>query len=408
MTAQTPPRVIVIGAGIGGLAAAISLRALGIDVEVYERAPELKPAGFGLSVAANANTALRSIGLDLQLEERGRVLERYRIFDSGGALIRELPVTEAGAAMPYDTVLIGRPDLQRAMLAHADDITFHLGAVATGFETLPSGGVRVRFADGSTAEADALIGADGIHSAVRRTLVGPDEVERYGGYIAWLALVPFAHNRFPTGSTSHYWAAGQRFGLIDIGHGLAYWWATKEMPEAEARNWRPDKEQIVRAYAEWPEEVRAVIDATPEDAILGVPETDRVFLENWGSGPVTLLGDAAHPMLASLGQGAGMAIEDAVVLATHLATAPDAVTALRGYENERRDRTRTMVNGARRVARFEQGASRLRAAVRNTAVRLVPHRQLVRSLSAPLTFPVPTALPVRERLVQQTIGERDA
>lgn len=388
MTSVNGKKVIVIGTGIGGLAAAISLRKLGIEVEVYERAPELKPAGFGLSVAGNANTALRSIGVDLRLEERGRILRNYRIFSSGGTLLRTLPLAEASAALADDTVLISRPDLQRAMLAHTDGAAFHFGAVATGFETIPdSGRVRVSFADGRIAEADALIGADGIGSTVRATLVGAHEVERYGGFIAWLAIVPFDDPRLLPGSCTHYWAKGQRFGLIDIGGGRAYWWGTKEMPEARARNWQPDKNEIADAFLGWPDEVRDVIHATPQDAILGVPETDRPFLENWGSGPVTLLGDAAHPMLSSLGQGAGMAIEDAVVLARCLATATDAVTGLRRYETERRDRTRMVVHGSRQAARFEQGATPLRAALRNTAIRLVPDRQLVRSLRKPLTFP---------------------
>ncbi|MCM6772587.1 FAD-dependent monooxygenase [Nocardia sp. CDC159] len=391
MAPTSPPRVIVIGAGIGGLAAAISLNKLGIDVEIYERATELKPVGFGLSVGANAISALRSIGLDLRLAERGRTLETYRIFTSGGTLLRSLPIAEAMAALPDATVQIGRPDLQRALLDAAAGIPLHLGSAATGFETASdSGPVRVRFADGRSAEGDALVGADGVRSAIRRGLVGPHDEERYGGYVAWLALAPFAHPRFPPGSANHYWAKGKRFGIIDIGGGRAYWWGTEEIPEPTDRTWKPDKDRIVRTFADWPEEVRAVIDTTPADAILGVPETDRPFLENWGAGPVTLLGDAAHPMLSSLGQGACMAIEDAVVLARSLAASTDPATGLRRYEDARRDRVRDMVALAHRVSRFEQGPTRLRAALRDTAVRLLPHRQLVRSLRAPLAFPDPS------------------
>ncbi|CAM4507000.1 FAD-dependent monooxygenase [Nocardia ninae] len=381
-------KVIVVGAGIGGLTAAIALHKLGVDVEVYDRVPELKAAGFGLSVAGNANTALHSIGLDLRLEERGQVVKSYQIRSSTGRLLRTLPYPEAMAGVPKASVLISRTDLQQAMLEHAGDIPIHLGAAAIGYQTDPdSGRVRVEFAEHQTADGDALIGADGIHSAIRRQLVGPGDEERYGGYISWLSIVPFEHSRFGTGSVTHYWAKGQRFGLIDIGHGSAYWWATKEMPETEARKWKVDKDEIVRAYAAWPDEVRAAIEVTPEDTILGVPESDRAFLERRGEGPVTLLGDAAHPMLASLGQGAGMAIEDGVVLARHLASAPDAPTGLRRYEYERRDRTRTMLNTAHRVAAFEQGASTLRRILRDTAIRVAPKRQLIRELQEALTFP---------------------
>ncbi|MDW6065567.1 LysR family transcriptional regulator [Streptomyces sp. FXJ1.4098] len=211
----------------------------------------------------------------------------------------------------------------------------------------------MRFADGSEAHGDIVIGADGINSAIRRQITGPEPV-REAGYVCWLAIVPFSHPNFETGSVLHYWGSGQRFGLLDVGHGQTYWFGTKNMSVERAADWQGTKEEIVQAYAGWADEVQAAIRVTPEKDIIAIPARDRDFLEQWGDGRVTLLGDAAHPMLTSLAQGAGMAIEDAVVLAGTLARAGDLTAGLRSYEDQRRERNRAMVLGSRALSEQEQ------------------------------------------------------
>jgi hypothetical protein len=272
-------------------------------------------------------------------------------------------------------------------LAEAGDCPVRLGATAVGFETAGAG-VTVRFTDGRSASGDILIGADGFNSAVRRHLAGP-EAARDSGYLFRLGIVPFRHPRLTTGAVRHYWGSGQRFGLIDIGHGRCYWWAALSTPvDAPA----PDhvKDTLRKAYAGWADEVRAVIEATPRADILTMPSRDRAFLERWGDGPVTLLGDAAHPMLTTLAQGATMAIEDAVVLArtlTEPATGDDLVPALRAYEGLRRDRTRAVVAESRSMSDLAQAAGPRRRLVRDGYFRLAPRHVLVRQTAQALTFP---------------------
>ncbi|MFI0977438.1 FAD-dependent monooxygenase [Streptomyces sp. NPDC021093] len=393
-------RAIVIGAGIGGLAAAVALRKVGIDVQVFERASKLQAAGSGLSVMSNALAALDSLDIDLELEKYGQTLESYDIRNHQGELIRSLPIAEVIEGLGAPSVCISRPALQTALLTAAGDVPIALGAVATGFEPVGDG-VRVTFQDGSHAEADLLIGADGFHSAIRRELVRPEgadaeqsgpEPHKDSGYICWLGIIPFEHPRMTTGSVHHYWGSGRRFGLIDIGHGNAYWWGTKNMPAAESADWRGGpggKEQVLSAYEGWADEVQQAILQTPEDKILGVPSRDRVFLERWGKGPVTLLGDAAHPMLTSLGQGSGLAIEDAVVLAQSLRDSTDPVSGLRSYEDTRRERTRQLVAASRSLSDFEQVETPEACAERDEYFRTVPHRTLVEQQTDSMTFPLP-------------------
>ncbi|MFK4542518.1 2-polyprenyl-6-methoxyphenol hydroxylase-like FAD-dependent oxidoreductase [Streptomyces tendae] len=381
---------IVVGAGIGGLTAAAVLSRAGLDVRVYERATELRAAGSGLSVMTNALTALSRSGMDLGLEKHGQAVEVFKVLDRRGRLIREQPLKEVSDRLGAPCVSISRAALQSALLTQAGDVPITFRAAATRYET-DDEGVTVHFADGTTARGDILVGADGFRSAVRRQLAGPEE-ERDSGYLSWLALAPFEDRRLRPGYVGHYWGRGRRFGLIDIGHGRYYWWGTYNMPAARSRSWSGGKDEILRVFDGWAPEVLRVVQQTPEDAILSLPSCDRVFLERWGDGPVTLLGDAAHPMLTSLGQGAAMAIEDAVVLADAMARHTDDPRAgLRAYEDARRERTRAMVANARRTSDLEQLEHPVATALRNAFLRWVPKSVLARPLEAALTFTPPGA-----------------
>jgi 2-polyprenyl-6-methoxyphenol hydroxylase-like FAD-dependent oxidoreductase len=153
---------------------------------------------------------------------------------------------------------------------------------------------------------------------------------------------------------------------------------------------RGSKEEILQYFDGWANEVREVIARTPETGIISVPAQDRSFIESWGDGPVTLVGDAAHPMLTSLSRGAGSAIEDGYTLSYYLATEDNVVKGLRRYEQARRDRARWLVSASRRLSRVEQLENPVAAGLRNLAIRLAP-RSLVRHQNiTPMRFELPT------------------
>ncbi|GAA3293453.1 FAD-dependent oxidoreductase [Streptomyces cinereospinus] len=352
MTPRPPVRALVVGAGIGGLTAAATLRSVGVDVEVYERARELKPVGGALSLMSNAVLALRTLGIDLRLEETVEILEQLHFRTRRGKLIRTLEFTDICDRLGAPSFGLHRAELQRLLLEAVKDVPITLGARATRFQA-DDDGVSVFFADGTEARGDVLIGADGFDSAIRRCLVGP-ETPYEPGYICWVATPHLTHPAIPKQYGAHYWGRGRRFGIANIGKGQVYWWGTKNMPAARARDWQGTRAEIERTYAGWAPEVVACIRATPEDQITAFPARDRPFLERWGEGRVTLLGDAAHPMMTSLGQGAAIAMEDAVVLARHLEGATDLPGALRAYERARLPRTRKTVAAARSLSALEQ------------------------------------------------------
>ncbi|MGH3675577.1 MAG: FAD-dependent monooxygenase [Mycobacterium sp.] len=378
------PTVAVIGAGIGGLTAAIALRAKGIDVEIYEAAPEPRATGTALGIASNATKVLRSLGIDLTTDASCRALEHFELRTARGELIRKLPGAAITAELGHPFVSIHRNELIRTLRNAAGDVPIHYGAevVGVGIELC---GARAICANGADVRAGVLIGADGFGSTVRSRVAGEQPPSEYG-YVCWLATVRFSHPHMVPGYTGHYWGRGQRFGLIDIGGGMAYWWGTKNLPAAQARDWDGGKADILAAFEGWAPEVVEVIERTPADAIMSVPGQDRRFLKHWGRGPVTLLGDAAHPMLTSRSQGASSAVEDGYVLAEALARIPDAVEALRAYEDRRRRRARMLVRSSRRLNKLEQVQNPVACAARNLGLRYVPMRSFTRQTTRPMRF----------------------
>ncbi|MFE5474113.1 FAD-dependent monooxygenase [Nocardia sp. NPDC056541] len=381
--------MIIIGAGIGGLTAAVALLRQGIEVEVFEAAPEWRDTGTGLGLASNATKVLHALDVDLSA---GSSLEHFSIRTTTGKQLRELPIGAVTRELGSPVVNIHRNDLIATLRKSAADTPIHLGAQLRSYSATGTG-VSAIFEDGRTAHGELLIGADGIGSQVRAQLAGHAPVTEHG-YVCWLATVPFRDPRLPPGHAYHYWGRGLRFGLLDIGGGQAYWWGTRNLPTALAREWNGGKAEIAAAFAGWAPEVGEVIERTPEGAIVSVPAQDRPFLDVWGDGPVTLLGDAAHPMLTSLSQGGSSSVEDGFVLAHHLSTESDPVGALRNYENARRDRTRMLVTESRRLSKLEQIENPLVVRIRDAAVRAAPLAVLRRQNSAPMRFELPVERPV--------------
>ncbi|MFF0491571.1 FAD-dependent monooxygenase [Nocardia sp. NPDC004068] len=379
-------RVLIIGAGIGGLTTAAALRRHGIDAEIHEAAPEFRDTGTGLGILSNATKVLHA--LDIDLTTTGRVTRKFTIHRPDGRQLRALPFEDMSRELGSPAVTLARTDVMTALRAAIGDTPLHLGSRLISYRQ-DDDGVTAEFADGRTARGDVLVGADGIRSVVRAQQTGPEPVREYG-YVCWLAVVPFTHPNVETGAARHYWGRGQRFGLMDIGGGRAYWWGTKNVPPDIARDYTGGKEGIVTAFDGWADEVVAVIAGTPPDAIVSVPAQDRNFLDQWGTGRVTLVGDAAHAMLTSLSQGAGSSIEDGYVLAHHLATTPDPTTALRTYENTRRPRARLLVTGSRQLSRIEQIHNPLAAATRTAILRYTPMRILRSRNIEPMRFDLPT------------------
>jgi 2-polyprenyl-6-methoxyphenol hydroxylase-like FAD-dependent oxidoreductase len=334
-------RVIVVGAGVGGLAAAVALQRADIEVVVLEKAPELTPIGAGLHLWTNALAALQQLGVDEAVRGTGTELEYTRFLTAGGRLIANWNAGEAGRRLGAPTVGATRADLHAALLAALDRSVLRLGTECTGFAQ-DSGGVTVRCTDGREEHGDVLVGADGINSVVRIQLLGAAP-PRYAGHTGWRTIVEHDGDLGPRDEFRLYSGRGARLATYPVGPGRLYWLAVAHSPPGGRDEAGEAKANVLSHFGDFCEPVPAIVQAAADERIIRGDIVDRPPIKKWGEGRVTLLGDAAHPMTPNLAQGAGLAIEDGVVLAKALASTKDTVEGLRKYEAERAPRAASMI-----------------------------------------------------------------
>jgi 2-polyprenyl-6-methoxyphenol hydroxylase-like FAD-dependent oxidoreductase len=378
-----PTKVMVAGAGIGGLSAAIALRRAGFEVTVFERAAELREVGAGLLLAANAQKALAKLGLAETVARLGTPASAGEIRSWRGEELARIPASELERRVGAPSAAVHRADLQALLVREVGEGTLRLGAEVTGFEH-HEGSVRVFLAGGGEDRGDILVGADGLRSKTRSALFGPEK-PRYAGYTAWRAVVEPKEELLPWGRGFESWGRGARFGCAHIGEGRVYWFATANAPEG-AKDGQPGspagpKATLLRLFKGWHRPVGQLIAATEEDGILRTDIYDREPLgERWGEGTVTLLGDAAHPMTPNLGQGACQAVEDAVVLARCLREGGATADSLRRYERLRSGRVAMVVRRSRRVGMVGQVENPVLCRLRDRALSMIPPKAQLKQL----------------------------
>jgi len=339
-----PLRVGVIGAGIGGVALTRALRQRGIEAHLFERAAAFGEIGAGVQMTPNAAKVLRAMGLGEALDRVGFLPEAMvgRNWDTARELFRT-PLREAcprlfGAGFYH----VHRADLHAILCEDipADRVRFNVQCV--GVDQTPQG-ATARFSDGSTFEADLIVGADGIHSAVRDALWGKTAA-RFTGHMCWRALVPVAQHPLPFVSPDASFWMGPKAHIVTYyvkGGAAVNIVAVNESADWVAESWTEPstREELLAAYQGWHRNIIDLFERVDSAQTFKWGLFDRDPMDRWSQGRVTLLGDAAHPMLPFLSQGAAMAIEDGYVLAAALDHCGDIDAALRAYEAERRPRT---------------------------------------------------------------------
>jgi salicylate hydroxylase len=354
--------VAVVGGGIGGLSAALCLMRAGFDVQVYEQAPELKEVGAGVQISPNASRILHRLGLAGALAATGvkPLAWHQRRWDDGRTLLHA-PLAEAlEATYGFPHYQMHRADLLAALVAAIPADRLHRGHRLTGL-TDHGDRVEARFANGFRAQADVLVGADGIHSTVRGCLFGPER-PRFTGCVAYRGLVPARRLRqLELEVTAQIWLGpGQHFVHYFVrDRQLVNFVAIVERDTWTRESWtdRGEIADALAAFSDWHPQVSAIIGAADETFVWAL--FDRVPLQRWSVGRVTLLGDASHAMLPFMAQGAAQAIEDGATLAAclrragSLADGMDVAAALRRYDEARIPRaSRLQAMSAGNKARF--------------------------------------------------------
>jgi salicylate hydroxylase len=343
-------RAVVVGGGLGGLAAALALARAGVDVGVYEQAQQLAEVGAGVSLAPNGLRMLERLGVGEQVRQAGARYVSAQLRFSDGRAVRHEPDQ---FTRPGQNIGIHRADLLALLAGQLPPGTVRTGRRCTGFRQ-DAGSATAVFADGNTATADVVIGADGIHSVLQGFVVAPARPV-FSGVVAYRGLVPRVAGypadalRMWVGQSKHFLVfpvrAGELLnyvGFVPSGTEVRESWSAPGDPAALAAH-----------FAGWDPVIGEVIAAISGPGGTGFQwgMYDRAPLPRWSSGRLTLLGDAAHPMLPHLGQGVNQALEDAVTLATLLGAGKgpaDVPRALAAYEGLRRDRTARVQLGSRR------------------------------------------------------------
>lgn len=376
-------RILIVGAGIGGLTAALALRRNGFDAHVFEQASHLREIGAGVAISPNAVKVLHGLGLANALRAVGvaSLSMDSRDWQSGGLLGR-IPLASASVnrwGAPF--YHLHRAHLHDALRAALGDRHVHLGSRCVSVEQRGSE-VTVRFADGSDATGDLLIGADGIHSVVREYIAGPDRAV-WSRQISWRGLAPASLGRELGLESRHhsFWGPRKQFVTFYVASGQQVNWVgnTQSDDDWQEESWsaRGDSEEVLELFSGWHPHVRALIAGT--DQIFKWALFDRPPLKVWTRGNATLLGDAAHPMLPYLAQGASQSIEDAAVLAHCLSANPDDPRgSIETYAERRRDRTAAVQIAAQEAGRMVQAMAAAEVEARNAKLRATPEAPIAR------------------------------
>jgi 2-polyprenyl-6-methoxyphenol hydroxylase-like FAD-dependent oxidoreductase len=363
--------IAIIGAGIGGVAAGVALNRAGFAVKVFEKASQLREAGAGMSLWPNGTGVLKKLGLLEAVARHGQSGSHFLVRSQAGNTLMEIGTAEAETP----TICVHRAHLLRVL---ADALPPESLAVGHELAEIQFAGDKVdlRFSNGERLICDGVVGADGIYSRMRGRINQPSKPV-YRGYAIFRGIADVPGN-FSVGHNSESWGEGSRFGILAIGENKVCWYATVNSAEPpEHSDW--PRERLQEMFRHWHAPIPELIAATDPESIMVNGACDQQPARLWSKGPATLIGDASHALTPNLGQGACMAMEDALVLANCLGREKDGrekdvAAGFRAYEARRFPRVRNAVWRSRWLGAVGQWESRAVVTVRNTVTKILPAR----------------------------------
>jgi len=353
-------KILIIGAGIGGLTAGIAFRQAGFQIEIFERALELREVGAGIALSPNAMRSLNSLGVMQPVIARSTVIEALVSYNSTGEIIASLSTKLTN----LPSVCLHRAELQKVLSSAIPAGCLHLGEELVGIQS-SAHEATAHFASGKSVSGHAIIGADGLRSKVRAKLIGEGKLI-YRGYQCWRGVCSYPAADILTET----FGRGLRMGVVPIGPRGTAWWCTANESESASDAPESPTAKLLRWFGNWHQPIPLVIAGTDPSTIIKTAIYDRAPVKRWSNDRCTLLGDAAHPTTPNMGQGGCMAIEDAIVLARCLSDCENPAAAFGTYERLRYPRTTTVTKVSRYYGSIGQWERPLAAWFRKKLLRL--------------------------------------
>jgi 2-polyprenyl-6-methoxyphenol hydroxylase-like FAD-dependent oxidoreductase len=357
-------RVVIVGGGVGGLTLALALHRAGFTAEVYEQHDTFQRRATGFTIWSYAVGRLESLGVSL--EHAGLPVEYTEIRNQSGRLISKMPVGEVSRKLGAASYEMRRSGMLEAIAAELPGDTLQMGSACVGLREHAEQ-VEVLLEGGETVFADLVVGADGIHSLLRKEVAG-DIPLHYSGYSGAGGVTAFVHPDIPPQTHVDIWGHGGKAGIADIGEGEMRWYITWRGVAGSHHT----KVELLDLLENWYPPVREVALVTPEEEIQQISYFDIAPLRQWTRGRMVLIGDAAHATTPFAAMGANMAIEDAMELTESIKQAEDLAAAFAAFESSRKKRTEQIVKRGRVMSRLTQLHSPFAAWLRDQAFLHMP------------------------------------
>lgn len=341
--------VVIIGAGMGGLTTGIALKKFGHQVRIFEQTEKILPVGAAISLWSNGVKCLNYLGLTEKIAQLGGQMDDLAYVDglTGDVMTQFslLPLIEEVGQRPYP---VARADLQNMLMDEFGRDQIYLGKKMVSLED-KADYVEVHFADGSSTQADLLIGADGTHSLTRTYVLGQQVQRRYAGYVNWNGLVEISEDLAPAQQWTTYVGEGKRASLMPVADGKFYFFLDVPLPAGLDNNRDEYKKLLKQYFVDWCQPVQQLIERLDPQKTNRVEIHDIEPFTQFYKGRVVILGDAAHSTTPDIGQGGCQAMEDAIYLARSLQINTLGLEdALRRYQNKRNERANELVLRARK------------------------------------------------------------